>query len=161
MAVLFIPVRYKAEGSYHGQLLLSVCATWFFHILAFGAVYEGKGLVCSLKVLGFRLWHNRGKDPAQNLEDGLDTILGDEEQSLYEELQQDEEHYRKAQEEHRKTDTDGRAGGGQPGEELAHGEPAGEQDANRKETGAEEDKTCLLYTSLLIRPFIHMPPFLY
>ena len=141
LAVLFIPVRYKAEGSYHGQLLLSVCATWFFHILAFRAVYEGEGLVCSFKVLGFRLWHKREKDPARDLEDGLETILGDEEQSLYEELQQDEEHYRKAQEEHRKTDTDGRAGGGQPGEELAHGEPAGEQDANRKETGAEEDKT--------------------
>ena len=59
LAVLFIPVRYKAEGSYHGQLLLSVCATWFFHILAFRAVYEGEGLVCSLKVLGVRLWHNR------------------------------------------------------------------------------------------------------
>ena len=54
LAVLFIPVRYKAEGSYHGQLLLSVCATWFFHILAFRAVYEGEGLVCSLKVLSFR-----------------------------------------------------------------------------------------------------------
>ena len=104
LAVLFIPVRYKAEGSYHGQLLLSVCATWFFHILAFRAVYEGEGLVCSLKVLGFRLWHNREKDPARDLEDGLETILGDEEQSLYEELQQDEEHYRKAQEEHRKSD---------------------------------------------------------
>ncbi len=99
LAVLFIPVRYKAEGSYHGQLLLSVCATWFFHILAFRAVYEGEGLVCSLKVLGFRLWHNREKDPARDLEDGLETILGDEEQSLYEELQQDEEHYRKSQEE--------------------------------------------------------------
>ena len=51
LAVLFIPVRYKAEGSYHGQLLLSVCATWFFHILAFRAVYEGEGLVCSLKAV--------------------------------------------------------------------------------------------------------------
>ena len=95
LAVLFIPVRYKAEGNYHGQLLLSVCATWFFHILVFGAVYEGEGMACSLKVLGFRLWHNREKDPARDLEDGLETILGDEEQSLYEELQQDEEHYRR------------------------------------------------------------------
>ena len=128
LAVLFIPVRYKAEGSYHGQLLLSVCATWFFHILAFRAVYEGEGLVCSLKVLGFRLWHNREKDPARDLEDGLETILGDEEQSLYEELQQDEEHYRKSQEE--------QAHGSQ-----LHGERAGEQDANRKESRDEEDGT--------------------
>ena len=128
LAVLFIPVRYKAEGSYHGQLLLSVCATWFFHILAFRAVYEGEGLVCSLKVLGFRLWHNREKDPARDLEDGLETILGDEEQSLYEELQQDEEHYRKSQEE--------QAHGSQ-----LHEERAGEQDANRKESGEEEDRT--------------------
>ena len=128
LAVLFIPVRYKAAGSYHGQLLLSVCATWFFHILAFRAVYEGEGLVCSLKVLGFRLWHNREKDPARDLEDGLETILGDEEQSLYEELQQDEEHYRKSQEE--------QAHGSQ-----LHGERAGEQDANRKESREEEDKT--------------------
>ena len=75
LAVLFTPVRYKAEGSYHGQLLLSVCATWFFHILAFRAVYEGEGLVCSLKVLGFRLWHNREKDPARDLEDGLEAII--------------------------------------------------------------------------------------
>lgn len=37
----------------------------------------------------------RDKDAAQDLEDGLETILGDEEQSLYEELHQDEEHYRK------------------------------------------------------------------
>lgn len=121
LAVLFIPVRYKAEGSYHGQLLLSVCATWFFHILAFRAVYEGEGLVCSLKVLGFRLWHNREKDPARDLEDGLETILGDEEQSLYEELQQDEEHYRKSQEE--------QAHGSQ-----LHGERAEEQEAKRKES---------------------------
>ena len=128
LAVLFIPVRYKAEGSYHGQLLLSVCATWFFHILAFRAVYEGEGLVCSLKVLGFRLWHNREKDPARDLEDGLETILGDEEQSLYEELQQDEEHYRKSQEE--------QAHGSQ-----LHEERAGEQDANRKESREEEDGT--------------------
>ena len=128
LAVLFIPVRYKAEGSYHGQLLLSVCATWFFHILAFRAVYEGEGLVCSLKVLGFRLWHNREKDPARDLEDGLETILGDEEQSLYEELQQDEEHYRKSQEE--------QAHGGQ-----LHGERAGEQEAKRKESREEEDGT--------------------
>ena len=128
LAVLFIPVRYKAEGSYHGQLLLSVCATWFFHILAFRAVYEGEGLVCSLKVLGFRLWHNREKDPARDLEDGLETILGDEEQSLYEELQQDEEHYRKSQEE--------QAHGGQ-----LHGERAGEQEAKRKESREEEDET--------------------
>ena len=76
-------MRYKAEESYHGQLLLSVCATWFFHILAFRAVYEGEGLVCSLKVLGFRtVAPIREKDPARDLEDGLETILGDEEQSL-------------------------------------------------------------------------------
>lgn len=156
LAVLFIPVRYKAEGNYHGQLLLSVCATWFFHILVFGAVYEGEGMACSLKVLGFRLWHNREKDPARDLEDGLETILGDEEQSLYEELQQDEEHYRKAQEEHRKTDTDGRAGDGRSREKQSndgqsggkqahgtqfHGEHAGGQDTNQRESRAEEDKT--------------------
>ena len=38
MAVLFLPVRSKAEGNYHGQLLTSVCATWFILILVFGAV---------------------------------------------------------------------------------------------------------------------------
>lgn len=148
LAVLFIPVRYKAEGSYHGQLLLSVCATWFFHILAFRAVYEGEGLVCSLKVLGFRLWHNREKAPARDLEDGLETILGDEEQSLYEELQQDEEHYRKSQEEQAHGGQSGgeQTRGGQSVEEQAHGsqlheERAGEQDANRKESGEEEDRT--------------------
>ena len=158
LAVLFIPVRYKAEGSYHGQLLLSVCATWFFHILAFRAVYEGEGLVCSFKVLGFRLWHNREKDPARDLEDGLETILGDEEQSLYEELQQDEEHYRKSQEEqaHGGQSVGEQTHGGQFGgeqtrggrsvEEQAHGsqlhgERAGEQDANRKDSREEEDGT--------------------
>lgn len=148
LAVLFIPVRYKAEGSYHGQLLLSVCATWFFHILAFRAVYEGEGLVCSLKVLGFRLWHNREKDPARDLEDGLETILGDEEQSLYEELQQDEEHYRKSQEEQAHGSQSGgeQTRGGRSVEEQAHGsqlhgERAGKQDANRKESGEEEDGT--------------------
>ena len=148
LAVLFIPVRYKAEGSYHGQLLLSVCATWFFHILAFRAVYEGEGLVCSLKVLGFRLWHNREKDPARDLEDGLETILGDEEQSLYEELQQDEEHYRKSQEEQAHGGQSGgeQTRGGRSVEEQAHGsqlhgERAGEQDANRKESREEEDGT--------------------
>ena len=148
LAVLFIPVRYKAEGSYHGQLLLSVCATWFFHILAFRAVYEGEGLVCSLKVLGFRLWHNREKDPAQDLEDGLETILGDEEQSLYEELQQDEAHYRKSQEEQAHGGQFGgeQTRGGRSVEEQAHGsqlhgERAGEQDANRKDSREEEDET--------------------
>lgn len=148
LAVLFIPVRYKAEGSYHGQLLLSVRATWFFHILAFRAVYGGEGLVCSLKVLGFRLWHNREKDPARDLEDGLETMLGDEEQSLYEELQQDEEHYRKTQEEQSwgGRSGEGQAQSGQSGEDQARGgqfrgEHAGEQDADRKKNGTEEDKT--------------------
>ena len=120
--------------------------------------YEGEGLVCSLKVLGFRLWHNREKDPARDLEDGLETILGDEEQSLYEELQQDEEHYRKSQEEqaHGGQSVGEQTHGGQSGgeqtrggrsvEEQAHGsqllgERAGEQDANRKDSREEEDGT--------------------
>ena len=102
------------------------------------------------------------------MEDGLETILGDEEQSLYEELQQDEEHYRKSQEEqaHGGQSVGEQTHGGQSGgeqthggqsggeqtrggrsvEEQAHGsqlhgERAGEQDANRKDSREEEDGT--------------------
>ena len=98
LAVLFIPVRYKAEGSCHdGTPEFSGRVSWFFRLLTLRAQYSSGGLACSLKVLGIRLWHNHNKDAAQDLEEGAETILGEEEQTLYEELAQDEENYQRDQ----------------------------------------------------------------
>ena len=122
----------RQRGSYHGQLLLSVYATWFFHILAFRAVYEGEGLVYSLKVLGFRLWHNRGKGSCQDLEDGLETILEMKNSPCMRNCSRMREHYRKSQEE--------QAHGGQSvGEQTHGGQSVGEQ-THGGQSGGEQTR---------------------
>lgn len=126
LAVLFIPVRYQAEGSYHTAPLLSVRVSWFFRFLSFGARYGTDGFTWSVRVLGIRLRRSRDKDAVQDLADGVETVLGDEEQSLYEELRQDEEDYRRSRE-----------SGQESGSKAGHG---GSQESGSKTGRGSEEK---------------------
>ena len=132
LAVLFVPVRYRAEGSYHGQPALSVRVSWLLRLLVFRAQYNGQGLVCTIKVLGIRLWHNMKGD----LEDGAETILGDQEQTLCRELQQDEENYRQARESY--GEGGGRDGGQESGEQGTASRGAERQESGEQGTASRE-----------------------
>ena len=57
--VLFVPIRYIADASYIDKKAgLSVKVTWLLNAVRFRAELKKKGLVMSLKVLGFTLFTN-------------------------------------------------------------------------------------------------------
>ena len=97
LVVLFVPVRYKLEGAWHGKPEGVLRAGWFLHILSFRALYTREGgLKMIFKVFGFDLLKERKRGVAEAVEHGAEDLMGDEEQSLYDELQEDEARYRKA-----------------------------------------------------------------
>lgn len=103
LAVLFVPVRYKADFSWHGEPDLSLKASWFLHLLSFRAIYTKEGLKFVVRVLGINLLrkHDRDalKDAADAVKDGTEDVLGKEEQTLYDELEEDEANFRKSAQE--------------------------------------------------------------
>ena len=93
LAVLFAPVRYKAEFSWHGEPDLALKASWFLHLLSFRALYTKEGLKFVVRVLGFSLLgkHDKDalKDAADAVKDGTEDVLDQEGQTLYHELEED------------------------------------------------------------------------
>ena len=53
-AVLLVPLRYRADGSYHGRPVVTAKVTWLLHILSLKAVYDEE-LDLSFRIFGFRL----------------------------------------------------------------------------------------------------------
>ena len=52
--VLFVPLRYRAEGEVYGNLKAKGRVTWLFHLISVTASYEEE-LKISVKICGFPL----------------------------------------------------------------------------------------------------------
>lgn len=82
-AVLLVPIRYKAEGSFHGSLVGAAKVTWLLHILSVKAVYDGE-LDLSFRIFGFRLLK-----PATQKEEEAEEELILQSQELIRELEEE------------------------------------------------------------------------
>lgn len=60
LAVLFVPVRYKGDGSYHGGIKGTAAVTWLFHAVSFRLAYDGD-MAVSFKLFGFPLISEKGE----------------------------------------------------------------------------------------------------
>lgn len=60
LAVTFIPVRYKAKGTYQEkEIQVRATATWFLHILSAAAIYQnGQPFHIYAKIFGIRIFDN-------------------------------------------------------------------------------------------------------
>ena len=65
LAVLFLPVRYEAEGSFRGELLAKGQISWLWRLFSIQAVYDGDTEV-SLRIFGVK--PGRKKDTAERTE---------------------------------------------------------------------------------------------
>lgn len=73
MLVLFVPVRYRVEGSRYEELKVSIRACWLLHILSFRAVYDGE-LVTVFKIFGIRF---RGREDKETVSDAVRDAAGE------------------------------------------------------------------------------------
>ncbi len=55
LSVLFVPVRYRAEGEYREGFRAIAEASWFFHLIRLRASWDG-GFSCSLRAAGIPLY---------------------------------------------------------------------------------------------------------
>ena len=60
LAVLFVPVRYKGDGSYHGGIKGTAAVTWLFRAVSFRLAYDGD-MAVSFKLFGFPLISEKGE----------------------------------------------------------------------------------------------------
>ena len=65
LAVLFVPVRYEAEGSFRGELLAKGQISWLWRLFSIQAVYDGDTEV-SLRIFGVK--PGRKKETAERTE---------------------------------------------------------------------------------------------
>lgn len=65
LAVLFVPVRYEAEGSFRGELLAKGQISWLWRLFSIQAVYDGDTEV-SLRIFGVK--PDRKKETAERTE---------------------------------------------------------------------------------------------
>lgn len=65
LAVLFVPIRYEAEGSFRGELLAKGQISWLWRLFSIQAVYDGDTEV-SLRIFGVKL--GRKKETAERTE---------------------------------------------------------------------------------------------
>lgn len=54
LAVMFVPVRYRADGSFHEELTASARVTWFLHLLSARIIFEKelnvKAFICGIQI---------------------------------------------------------------------------------------------------------------
>ena len=55
LLILFVPVRYRIEGSYYERLKGKVRVTWLLHIVSVTAAYEDEFSIL-IRLFGFRLF---------------------------------------------------------------------------------------------------------
>ena len=65
LAVLFVPIRYEAEGSFRGELLAKGQISWLWRLFSIQTVYDGDTEV-SLRIFGVKL--GRKKETAERTE---------------------------------------------------------------------------------------------
>lgn len=67
LLVLLVPVRYRAWGTYYGELKGAAGVSWLLHILSFQVWYDGEADMC-VRVFGIRL--GKRKNAAETDEGG-------------------------------------------------------------------------------------------
>lgn len=76
LLVLFVPVRYRARGSYYGAIKGNAGVSWLLHILSCQVVYDGEADVC-IRVFGIRLGgrkrtgESETEEPKRNVREDL------------------------------------------------------------------------------------------
>lgn len=55
LAVLFVPVRYQAEGTYQGELKAAFRISWLLHFITVLAAVDD-GFSCTIRAAGFRIY---------------------------------------------------------------------------------------------------------
>lgn len=68
LLVILVPIRYKVKGSYYGTPKGTVKVTWLLHILSVVVSFEEELLV-SIRILGIRMFRDRGEHTEEFLED--------------------------------------------------------------------------------------------
>lgn len=63
LLVLFVPVRYRARGSYYEELKGKASVSWLLHILSLSVVYDGEPNV-AIRIFGIRMKSREKKDDA-------------------------------------------------------------------------------------------------
>lgn len=62
LALLFVPVRYQAKGTYQSGLKAVFQISWFLHLITVRAAVDG-GFSCTVRAAGFRIYPKAGKKP--------------------------------------------------------------------------------------------------
>lgn len=85
LAVLFVPIRYEAEGSFRGELLAKGQISWLWRLFSIQAVYDGDTEV-SLRIFGVK--PGRKKETAERTEktETPDPVVTGSEKSPEEEV---------------------------------------------------------------------------
>lgn len=60
LIVLLVPIRYRAEGSYHEKLSVHARITWLLHLISIKAEYEDEFLL-SVRIAGIRIYPKKEK----------------------------------------------------------------------------------------------------
>ena len=63
LAVLFVPVRYRADGSWREELTASAAITWLLHLVSIRIAYE-KELSVRVSVCGIRIKTEKKAEPS-------------------------------------------------------------------------------------------------
>lgn len=88
LCLLFVPVRYRIQGSRHGQLQAHGQLSWLLHIITLHGWYQSQELEVKLKLFGFTLWPRQKKEKKRKRtaesveesgqEDGREILLSEE-----------------------------------------------------------------------------------
>lgn len=96
LVVLLVPIRYRAEGSWYGELKASASVNWLLHIISLRAVY-GERREIILRIFGFRIGgerkikrKKRAKKEAANA-DSREEGLQEREEKIQDHSRQDRE----------------------------------------------------------------------
>ena len=68
ISVLFVPLRYRAEGSFYEKLKGSASVSWFLHLISLKISYDEKAQV-DVRVL----WFHPGQEKAEKAQDRAET----------------------------------------------------------------------------------------
>lgn len=69
-SVLFVPIRYRAEGSFYEHLEGEVLVSWFLRLLELRVSYHGTASA-DVRILWFHPWREKKRKPSENEEEEL------------------------------------------------------------------------------------------
>ncbi len=87
LLVLLVPLRYRLKAGFDQKPAGFLRVSWLLRAVSYRAEYNEKGLIQALRIFGLRIWTSE-EDP-EEVKDGAESVLSQEEQDLYEELRQE------------------------------------------------------------------------